>query len=646
MSPKSRDEELTAELYAARDTGASVVTELRTDKRVLARVTDGIYREPSSAIRELIANAYDADATVVRITTNPPQFDQIIVRDDGMGMSIEALVHLIGHIGGSAKRTEKGAELGITSDSSDYTPSGRRIIGKIGIGLFSVSQLTRFFRILTKRKGDRHRLVADVQLRAYNEELKQEVGSDDQSESITSGNVQITFAQAESAEAHGTELILLKLAPAARTLLRSDIHWGRVLGTPDQDVDDEERLSPPMFHVGSPDFRQDAALPWGPQHPSHLSRFCALVDAVEEAKRKSNGRPSIQSTFDYYFQMIWRLALAVPLPYIDGEHPFLMPSGQHGIKAYALQNSKAGQAEPIEDGERAVDRLALDEETFQAPAFRVIVDDLELRRPISPRRMAELAPKDRKPMIFFGSYAPGLEAIAQEQSGGNTFAISGYFMWTPTLIPSDHSGTLVRIAGASGTLFDGSFLGYKVQETTRLAQTCSEIFVHSGLESALNIDRESFNFGHPHTKLLTAWTHRALRQVANTEKRVASERREVLRRADLSARQSAVRQFAERVLGEFNVIDLPEVVLGEAREGSPEDGTLCLERSTVLQHVLRDAQPKTQTAKLSKRIELFEDAAREVARVLLAFGVAEHLGYQQFEDLVSSIVGLFWVGES
>lgn len=42
-----------------------VSTILKTDERVIARVTDGIYRQPGSALRELISNAYDADATRV-----------------------------------------------------------------------------------------------------------------------------------------------------------------------------------------------------------------------------------------------------------------------------------------------------------------------------------------------------------------------------------------------------------------------------------------------------------------------------------------------------------------------------------------------------------------------------------------------------
>ena len=63
---------------------------------------------------------------------------------------------------------------------------------------------------------------------------------------------------------------------------------------------------------------------------------------------------------------------------------------------------------------------------------------------------------------------------------------------------------LVRIRGASGTLFDPTFLNYRVSEQTRLRQITAEIFVHEGLDSAVNIDRESFNFSHPHFSLYSA----------------------------------------------------------------------------------------------------------------------------------------------
>ncbi len=137
-----RDKKLLAEITRNASSGAVTQATLRTDDRVLARISDGIYREPASALRELIANAYDADARRVTIQTDPPRFESITVRDNGNGMTREALVRLINHIGGSAKRQPYGAGIGVSNaDNAAMSPGGRPLIGKIGIGLFSkVSQ--------------------------------------------------------------------------------------------------------------------------------------------------------------------------------------------------------------------------------------------------------------------------------------------------------------------------------------------------------------------------------------------------------------------------------------------------------------------------------------------------------------------------
>src|SRR5437764_9122244 len=105
------DSSLSAQIRGSEKTRQPVETKLATDQRVLARITDGIYRQPSSALRELISNAYDADASEVIISTDAPRFKQISVRDDGLGLSPKVLAHLVEHIGGSPKRTDEGKEL-------------------------------------------------------------------------------------------------------------------------------------------------------------------------------------------------------------------------------------------------------------------------------------------------------------------------------------------------------------------------------------------------------------------------------------------------------------------------------------------------------------------------------------------------------
>ncbi len=144
-------------------TGKPIQARLKTDERVLVRITEGIYRQPSSALRELISNAYDADATQVTILTDAPRFSRIIVRDDGNGLTPEVLENLIEHIGASSKQSKLGTKIGVTNpNDSSRSRRGRKLIGRMGIGLFSVAQLTRHFQIITKTEGSNFRTIADI----------------------------------------------------------------------------------------------------------------------------------------------------------------------------------------------------------------------------------------------------------------------------------------------------------------------------------------------------------------------------------------------------------------------------------------------------------------------------------------------------
>jgi hypothetical protein len=59
----------------------------------------------------------------------------------------------------------------------------------------------------------------------------------------------------------------------------------------------------------------------------------------------------------------------------------------------------------------------------------------------------------------------------------------------------------------------------QVAEQTRLRRITAEVFVLKGLDAALNIDRESFNYAHPHYQYLMKWVHNALRQVPGAKRR-------------------------------------------------------------------------------------------------------------------------------
>jgi hypothetical protein len=287
---------------------------LKTDERVIARVTDGIYRQPASALRELISNAYDADASRAVIKTDAPRFDRISIEDNGHGMTPEALGHLLFHIGGSAKRSDVGKELGITSNKdASRSPGGRKLIGKIGIGLFSVSQLTHAFQIITKVKGDAHRTIATVALRQYaDEEVSAGPGEERKFES---GKVNIWREKAADIAAHGTTVVLTSIRPQAKDTLRSREIWAAIEQSENSsDSGARQPLEPPRFHIGRVDssgelLKRMAAgkhwsLPWEKTDPPDEA-FRKLVQAVWEEVYQANPNPQLDRIFDYYLRMVW-----------------------------------------------------------------------------------------------------------------------------------------------------------------------------------------------------------------------------------------------------------------------------------------------------------------------------------------------------
>lgn len=149
-------------------------------------------------------------------------------------------------------------------------------------------------------------------------------------------------------------------------------------------------------------------------------------------------------------------------------------------------------------------------------------------------------------LLFVGKYAPNLSPVPQSRRGG-FFELEGYLYWNGRIVPKDNNGVLVRIRGAGSGLFDPTFFQYQISEQTRLRQISSELFILRGLDAALNIDRESFNFAHPHVQLVTAWLHRAIRQLTNRHKDLSSRRRAERQSEEQAASRSALEQFTSDI---------------------------------------------------------------------------------------------------
>lgn len=619
----------------------SVETTLRTDKRVLARVTDGIYRQPGSALRELISNAHDADATRVVIRTDRPRFQRIVVEDDGFGMSPEALVHLLYHIGGSAKRTIDGQDLGITrTGDPTRSPGGRKLIGKIGIGLFSVAQLTQAFQIVTKTKGAGYRSVASVVLRQYGEQGLG--GAEEEETEYEAGQVAIWKESATDREAHGTTIILTAMRPQTRQTLQSFGLWQSVF--PDDTSDEFADVDVPRFNIGAvapgrEEFFRTAtkgrghqSLPWSPNDPP-AKAFRELEMAVWQAQFEGDPNPRVSRLFDYYLKMVWDLSLQSPIRYTD-IHPFDVTGSSEGPRVFDLRTYPPPEV-TLEPGETVREYFELGDVAPQATGFRVLIDDLELTRPIDVRAAPPTAATLQRPMLFVASHREEFTGADQALTGG-PLAFQAYVVWAPKIVPAEHAGVTIRVHNASGTSFDETFLRYPVAEQRRLAQMSCEIFITEGFDGALNIDRESFNYAHPHVVALTRWLHASLKQIIATQKRLGTQARASRQQADQKDRLQALTSIVSRVWAEQNDDDATEppnvkfVESGASPQGAPAESAYLLDRRRVVGDVSPGPRARERQQELQQRME-------SVAVVLAAFGLLDVLTEDERVELLEAI---------
>lgn len=240
-------------------------------------------------------------------------------------------------------------------------------------------------------------------------------------------------------------------------------------------------------------------------------------------------------------------------------------------------------------------------------------------------------------MLFVGRYAPNLEKVDSRMRGGN-FGLEAYLFWNGKVVPKENNGVLIRIRGTSGALFDQTFFKYQVSELNRLKQITSELFIQRGLDAALNIDRESFNFSHPHVQLLAIWLHRAIRQLTNKHKDLSKRARteQLVQNAD--AARDAIAEHAEKVWNSRRLSDpAPEIVISPNRsqaETARADGFMALIRTELpsLSEGSTELERKDRDAK-----------AQALMRVLAAYDVLEDRSYDEQQALIEAILKVFFL---
>jgi hypothetical protein len=429
--------------------------------------------------------------------------------------------------------------------------------------------------------------------------------------------------------------------------LASDDRWIRV----EDDSKDAEGISaePPTWHIGRMKPGQNeilsaqANLPWDTED-SPKQRFEKLVNVVREVADKKAGSVDLEVIFDKYLQTIWSLSLAAPLSYIEG-HPFDLPD-EDGPICFEIENSLKGQASRItmKKGESVRKTLGLKtKDGADKNEFRVLVDGVQLFRPVIFRNLPKGSSILNSPLLFIGKDRQTFSDKPTQLSGG-PLAFEAYLYWAPKIIPKQHQGINIRVGNASGTAFDSTFLGYQIQELTRLKQITAEIYISEGLDEALNIDRESFNYAHPHYQYLVKWLHSALRQLANREKDIGKNLRLLKAEAGKKHVKEAVSGIVESSLKSRRVYDVPEVKFVDATEqltleSARKSGTITIKRQ-IAPHVLNHHKILNKDKQISA---LAEKKTIAIMQVLNGWGLVEKLDYDSQDRLANDILNIILI---
>lgn len=119
---------------------------LKTSGRLIPMMSQRLYEDKMKAIEELVANAYDADATKVYVTIANEK-GVIIVQDNGVGMDKEGLTNFF----------DLGTDV---KERTPFSTSGRRKIGAFGIGKIASNRIANKVTLYTLKNG----LFRSVQL--------------------------------------------------------------------------------------------------------------------------------------------------------------------------------------------------------------------------------------------------------------------------------------------------------------------------------------------------------------------------------------------------------------------------------------------------------------------------------------------------
>ena len=220
------------------------------------------------------------------------------------------------------------------------------------------------------------------------------------------------------------------------------------------------------------------------------------------------------ATYDY---MIWELGIFCPLKYLETENQ-IFPSKNY---------------------------ISEDIERLKKYNFKIFIDGLEIFRSILFEKTEEITKQEEEFKIY--KLPPYEKEVA-----GEKLKFHGYiYSQRKKIQPTELQGILIRIKDVAIGNYDKTILKYPREEGPIFSMVSGEIFVEEGLETALNIDRNSFNETHPHYIELQNEVHKFFKETVVQDIRERSKQRRKIEKQEQITQE--LNALSEKIKNKWNI---------------------------------------------------------------------------------------------
>lgn len=171
---------------------------------------------------------------------------------------------------------------------------------------------------------------------------------------------------------------------------------------------------------------------------------------------------------------------------------------------------------------------------------------------------------------------------------------------------------------------------WQLAEYVLKSQIMVEINILEGFESALNIDRESFNIAHPHYQLVMRWLHLALRQVVSAVKSKRSEIRQEINTKAQKEKTSVYENIVSEIKTPFYDNDIPTTKVEVVKQ-------VVEQKAGIVSLSKKDFEASTYNTQKNLDSKILP-RLNAIVGVLDKFNLLENLSENQKNELIKALI--------